>query len=117
MRELDGEVKAGLVFALRNASSPALVRSAFDLAATQRATLKQALNETCAADIELRFETAPELISGIELSSAGQKVAWSLADYLSSLKEGVDELLNGQEKSDAPDRPGGEEADAATKRP
>jgi len=41
----------------------------------------------------LRFETAPDLISGIELTTNGQKVAWSIADYLASLEKGVEELL------------------------
>ncbi len=96
--ELDEQQKANLVTALEKASPPALIRSAFNLPAEQRAALRQALNETCAAEIEVRFETAPELISGIELSSNGQKVAWSIADYLGSLQKGVDELLSGQEK-------------------
>jgi F-type H+-transporting ATPase subunit b len=75
------------------------VRSAFDLPAEQRAAIQNALNETFSADVHVRFETAPDLISGIELTTNGQKVAWSIADYLTSLEKGVDELLK---KSDTP---------------
>lgn len=32
-------------------------------------------------------------MSGIELSADGQKIAWSIADYLMSLEKGVGELL------------------------
>src|ERR1019366_8752131 len=93
-----GQAKAGLADALKTASAPALVRSAFDLPAQQRAAIQNALNETFSAEIHIRFETAPDLISGIELSTNGQKVAWSIADYLASMEKGVDELLKENDK-------------------
>jgi len=100
LREMDAQAKAGLAKALKTASNPALVRSAFDLPAEQRAAIQNALNETFSAEIHVRFETEPELISGIELITNGQKVAWSIADYLASLEKGVDELLK---KKDEPE--------------
>jgi len=69
------------------------VRSAFDLPEEQRAAIQNSLNKTFSAEISIRFETAPDLISGIELTANGQKVAWSIADYLASLENGVNELL------------------------
>ncbi len=93
LREMDVKAKASLAGALKTASEPALVRSAFDLPAEQRAAIQNALNETFSADIHVRFETAPDLVSGIELTTNGQKVAWSIADYLASLEKGVGELL------------------------
>ena len=74
------------------------MRSAFDLPAEQRAAIQKALNETFSADIRVRFETAPDLISGIELTANGRKVAWSIADYLASLEKGVGELLKEQDE-------------------
>ena len=79
---------------------PALVRCAFDLPAVQRSAIQNALNETFSSEIRVRFETAPDLISGIELSTNGQKVAWSIADYLASLERGVDELLKEKDKAE-----------------
>jgi F-type H+-transporting ATPase subunit b len=93
LRAMDGPAKADLTKALQTASAPPLVRSAFDLPVEQRATIQNALNETFSAEIQLRFETAPDLVSGIELTTNGQKVAWSISDYLASLEKGVDELL------------------------
>jgi F-type H+-transporting ATPase subunit b len=98
LREMDDQTKAGLEKALKTASEPALVRSAFDLPAEQRAAIQNAINETFLAEIRVRFETAPELISGIELSTNGQKVAWSIADYLASLEKSVEELLKEKDK-------------------
>jgi F-type H+-transporting ATPase subunit b len=93
LRKMDVELKAGLAKALTTASEPAVVRSAFDMPPAQRAALQKALNETFSADIHIRFETAPNLVSGIELVSNGQKVAWSIADYLEALKNGVEKIL------------------------
>jgi F-type H+-transporting ATPase subunit b len=100
LREMDGNAKAGLGAALKSASAPGRVRSAFDLPAEQRAAIQNAVNETFSADIRLRFEVAPDLVSGIELTTDGQKVGWSIADYLASLEKGVDELLKDKGKPD-----------------
>ena len=101
LREMDGKAKAGLGEALKAACAPGLVRSAFDLPAEQRALIQKAINETFSADIRLRFETAPELVSGIELATDGQKVGWSITDYLASLDNGVDELLKEKDRAEA----------------
>ena len=105
LREMDGQAKASLAEALKTASDPVLVRSAFELPAAQRAVIQNALNETFSAEVRVRFETAPDLISGIELTTNGQKVAWSIADYLVSLEKGVDELLKEKDKPEAKAKP------------
>ena len=102
LRGLDAPGKKGLGDALAAAPGPALVRSTFELPAPQRATIQQALNETFSADVPLRYETSPDLVSGIELSAGGQKVAWSIADYLASLENGVGELLKENDKPAIP---------------
>ena len=91
----------GLADALK-AASPALVRTAFDLPAKERATIQNALNETFAADVHVRFETAPDLVCGIELSTNGLKVGWNIGGYLTSLEDSVGELLKEREKAEAP---------------
>ena len=98
LRALDGKAKEGLGRALKTAAGPALLRSAFDFPAEQRAAIQKALDETFSAEVCVRFETAPDLVSGVELTTNGQKVAWSIADYLTSLEKGVDELLKEKDK-------------------
>jgi F-type H+-transporting ATPase subunit b len=93
LREMDGQAKESIAQALKSASDPTLVRSAFDLPPEQRATIQNALNETFSAEIPIRFEIAPDLIGGIELTTNGQKIAWSISDYITSLEMGIDELL------------------------
>ena len=92
LREMNGDGKKGLAAALKTAPDPAIVRSAFDLPAEQRAAIQNALNETFSAEIRIRFETAPDLVSGIELTTNGQKVGWNIADYLSSMETNVAKL-------------------------
>lgn len=106
LRQLDGQEKESLATALETGTSPAFVRSACDLPAEQREAIQNALKETFSTEIHVRFETAPDLICGIELTTNGQKVAWSIADYLSSLEEGVDELLKKKtDPNEAEDEP------------
>lgn len=93
---LDEQAREDFGQALKTAAEPARIRSAFDLPEAQRAALQNALNETFSAEIRVRFETAPDLVSGIELITNGQKIAWSIADYLTSLENGIEDLLKSQ---------------------
>jgi F-type H+-transporting ATPase subunit b len=103
LQELDGSTKAGLVKALEAASGSALVRSAFELPPDQRAVVQNALNETFSADVHVRFESAPDLVSGIELTASGQKMGWSIDGYLASLQSGIDDLLKEKAQEKAKD--------------
>jgi len=101
LRELSVEEKGRLGSLLRTSKSPALVRSAFELPIAQRALIEQNLKEALSLESPLRFETGPELVSGIELSTDGYKVAWSVADYLASLEKRVDKLFEEQHGTEA----------------
>ncbi len=105
LREMKGDEKAALGEALKTAADPAMVRSAFELPADQRAAIQNALNETFSAEIRIRFVTAPDQISGVELTTTGHKLAWSIGDYLGSLEKGVDELLKAKGKPEATAEP------------
>ncbi len=97
LRELDEKSKSVLRDALKKNSTPALICSAFDLPAVQRAAIQNAVNETFSADIHLQFENSPDLVSGIELAANGQKVGWSIADYLAELEREVGKLMKAKE--------------------
>src|SRR5580658_7667333 len=96
LREMDANSKEELATALRTSPGPALVRSTFDLGDKQRAAIQNALNECFSAEVRVRFETAPNGLCGIELTANGQKVAWSIADYLAALDQKVGGLLDNQ---------------------
>jgi F-type H+-transporting ATPase subunit b len=106
LRELDGAKKKDFGDALKAEGEAALVRSAFDLPPDARARVQKAVNETFSADVHLRFETAPALIGGLELSTSGKKAGWSIADYLSMLQNAAEASLKSKAKpGDAPTPP------------
>lgn len=90
---MDAPAKEALARALADSPDPALVRSAFDLPAEQRAVIRNALNEAFSADVRVRFEVAPELVSGIDITVRGLKLGWNISDYLGSLEKGLGEIL------------------------
>ena len=93
LQNMDAGLKESVAAALKASNNPVLVRSAFNIPSGQKNNIQQSLNEIFSDEIPVRFETAPELISGIELSANGQKVAWSISDYLVSMEKSVAELL------------------------
>jgi F-type H+-transporting ATPase subunit b len=103
LRDLELGAKNVLGEELKSGEAPALVRTAFELSMQQKQAVHKALSETFTADVAVRFETAPDLICGIELTTKGQKLAWSVADYLGSLEKGVTELV--RTRADAAEKP------------
>jgi F-type H+-transporting ATPase subunit b len=99
VHDMGTQAKTALAEAIHGSTAPAIVRSAFELPPEQRAAIQNALNETFSADIHLQFQTAPELVGGIELATSGQKLSWNIADYLASLEQSVDEVVKAQGKS------------------
>ena len=95
----EGPARAALIEALVTGAEPVFIRSAFELPAAELGAIRQALVELGAPPERLRFETAPELVGGIELTTNGQKLAWSIAEYLRSLEQSVGEVIAEQLKA------------------
>jgi F-type H+-transporting ATPase subunit b len=93
LHALTGAPKEQLAAAFKTSNRTVSVHSAFDLTPPQRNAIESAVKDTFAPDAHVQFETAPELVSGIELSTNGQKVAWSISDYLSTLEKSAGKLL------------------------
>ncbi len=98
---IDDTTKERFAAALTKSSARATVRSAFELPGRQRAAIQQSFEKTFSAQTQLQFETEPDLISGIELTAGGQRVAWSIAGYLTSMEDGVNEILKKNEAGKA----------------
>lgn len=96
LREIDGPAKTTMGDAIKASSDPAIVRSTFAQPDDQKASIQNAINETFAADVHIRFETTPDGVCGIELTAGGQKISWTIANYLDSLDAKVGELLSTQ---------------------
>lgn len=93
LRKLSGAEKQTLISAIAARRGPVLLRSAFELPPRQQLVIEAAVKDTFGPETELRFETAPDLISGVELIVNGHKLAWSIDDYLTSLAGHIGDVL------------------------
>lgn len=94
LQALSADDKEKLTSALQTAGKPIVVRSTVDLPTAQQAAIEGQVRDLLGAATILSFETAPELVSGIELTTDGHKVAWSIEEYLVELESTVGDLLN-----------------------
>lgn len=79
----------------------ALIRSAFGIPTRQRTAIKTAVEHVLDSKLVIDFETAPALLGGVELIVSGQKLGWSIADYLQAMQVSID----AQPKSVPPGKP------------
>lgn len=93
---LQGAEKSAVANLLTSSSEPAVIRSAFALSKQQQAAIVSAIKAVFDVMSNPHFEVAPDLVSGIELVGGGQKLAWSLSDYLKTLEKSVAGLLSSQ---------------------
>jgi len=92
LRGLSEEKKKLMKSTYSTAAHQGMVRSSFELSSEQRAVIKKAMEELLNKEIQFKFEVVANLLSGIELIINGQKLAWSINDYLSSMEEGLANL-------------------------
>ena len=106
LNELPPDARNTLGAALKQSAEPARVRSYFELPVDQRAAIQNAINVAFSAEVPLRFETAANAVCGIELAAGGQKLAWTIDEYLRDLEHDVAALLAPAAKpAAAPKRP------------
>ncbi|MEO8159152.1 MAG: DUF2934 domain-containing protein [Betaproteobacteria bacterium] len=98
LRALSDAERTAFKAAFGAASTPLVVRTTFTLPPENCGAIETAVRETLGTQKSVQFETAPDQVSGIELSTDGHKVAWSIADYLGSLEKAVDEVLKENDK-------------------
>ncbi|TXD48641.1 F0F1 ATP synthase subunit B [Polaribacter sp. IC073] len=89
LKVLSTKEKQEFLDAFKTNENAILVKSAFNLIAKQKKEITDAINELLNSKIVLQFKTVPELISGIELSTDGYKMAWSFSEYLNALQKKI----------------------------
>jgi F-type H+-transporting ATPase subunit b len=78
---------------LRQTASAVLVRSAFELPSDSQQMIRKVVEKYTDDEIDLQFETASDLVYGIELIANGYRLAWTVDDYLQSLEEDLRQAL------------------------
>lgn len=75
------------------------VASSFPLGADARATISHGLQQAFGRELDLEWRVEPALLCGIELTAAGQRASWSLADYIEDLGTAIDSAFQPLEHS------------------
>lgn len=70
------------------------IATSFALNEDMRACVMQAVHEHISSTADLNYAVSDSIICGIELTIAGQRVAWDVADYCQSLDERVVNALD-----------------------
>ncbi len=105
LRALDSAALSELAAALMASDANPVVRSAFELPDAQRQAIQSAVDNSLGAGIAIQFVTAPELVNGIELVGAGQKLSWSIDQYLDAMERAATDLMNPDNVSSASPKP------------
>jgi len=100
LKELKNEEKKKLTDAFKSGSDSILVQTAFDLPSKQQTEIKNTVDEILGTKTQFQFKTVPKLISGIELTSNGYKLAWSISEYLSSIQKSISETMKAELKEE-----------------
>ena len=105
LKESKNEEKKKLTDAFKSGSDFILVQTAFDLPSKQQTEIKSTVNEILGTKTQFQFKTVPKLISGIELTSNGYKLAWSISEYLSSIQKSISETMKAELKEEPEKKP------------
>lgn len=89
MQTLDDENNQKLKNALGHKDKAVTIRSVFGLPDTAKLELEKAISAISGLQHEIQYQSAPELVSGIEIDAGNYQLSWNIEAYLESLKAGV----------------------------
>lgn len=94
LKKLNAKEKEQIRSEIHKIKSGLIVRTTYELATPQQKTLTDILSNSHFGKLPVRFETAPELVSGIELIAGGYKLVWSIEDYLAAMEGNMAGLIS-----------------------
>lgn len=101
LNELNEDEQKEFLEAFKSTSDPLMVRSAFDLPSKQKTEIENTIDEVLGTETHFEYKTAPELVSGIELTANGFKLSWSISEYLNSLEKSLSETIKEKSKTES----------------
>ncbi len=93
IRTLDEEKSVQIRKAISGGGNKVIIQSAFGIAEPRQAQIEEALKKQITNGFTIRYLKQPDIVSGIELRVNGNKIAWSLNEYLETLVESLTETL------------------------
>ncbi len=92
VQSLSAEGKAALQGQVHQPDHPVIVKSRFELGAQPREQIQAILDSLGQAEREVKFETNPDLVCGVEVLVNGHKVVWSVSDYLTQAEAALQQV-------------------------
>lgn len=93
LKDLDADKRKTMKKALKDKDGRLVVRTAFELDDEQRRCLEEAVREHLGNDLALNVEVSDDLLGGVVLAAGGQRVAWTLKDYLDQAADEIEAVL------------------------
>jgi len=100
LKKLPSKQKTRIGKAIRSRENSATVLSAFELSPGNRQKITRAIREELAHEAELAYEIDTDLVMGIEVKGHGEKLAWSVRQYLKGLETDAKRLLEAKASSE-----------------
>lgn len=98
LHDLSEEHRRQLAAAARENGRRVHIRTAHPLPGDDRDRLQEALAVALGTDFTTTFETAPDLLAGVELRAGGLKIAWALDDYIASIEDTFRDAFGGGQR-------------------
>lgn len=86
-KELKKEDKNVVGNAITEEDNKAVVRSGFELSTGSRQKISRAVRNEIAEQADITYDIEPQVVMGLELKAGGEKIVWTIRDYLADLEE------------------------------
>jgi F-type H+-transporting ATPase subunit b len=95
LRDLESGVREEITESIKESDSGIVIRSAFELSEELQNMISDTIQKQFldGKEPDARFESAPDLIAGIEMQVNGHRVAWTIQDYLAGLEDQVRQAI------------------------
>jgi len=100
IKGMEEDEKKQAAKAIRESGGRIILQSSFDMDETGKRKITAALREELGDEVEVEYETDPELLLGVNLKFRGRKIAWSLEYYLEDIMEQASQLLEEQARKE-----------------
>jgi F-type H+-transporting ATPase subunit b len=93
LSEIDEKTKKEMISSFSSTMNQGTLRSMANLTLKQRTAIESVINDFFKNKVNIKYEIKPDLLSGLEFIMNGQRLAWSIDDYLTSLEKEVHEFV------------------------
>jgi len=102
LKWMDPAEKDAMASAIREAGNEITISSSSALSEAAKEQIDQAVKEAFSDQVKIQYRTDSDLVFGIELTTRGRKLAWSLSSYLRSLENSTREALEKESHESKP---------------